>query len=161
MSHHKEHDHDHHHDHHKHKHDSDKHHEHDHHSHDHDHHSHDHDHHNHDHAGDHHDHDHPSDDHHAHEHHHDHHDNNEHKQSNTNSSGREMSLSQKFSLLLKNWIDHNNSHKDSYISWAEKAEADKSGENNLLEAAKFLRQTAELSEQITKNLESALNSIRH
>lgn len=158
MSHHKEHDHDHH-DHHKHKHDSDKHHDHDHHSHDHDHHSHNHD-------GDHHDY--QNDEHHAHEHHHDHHSHDhahhhhdEHKQSNTNCSGREMSLSQKFSLLLKNWIDHNNSHKDSYISWAEKAEADKSGENNLLEAAKFLRQTAELSEQITKNLESALNSIRH
>ena len=75
-------------------------------------------------------------------------------------SEEELSLAQKFSMLLKHWIDHNNSHKESYISWANKADSDKSGKNNLSEAAKLLRQTAELSEKITEHLENALKSIK-
>ncbi|MBF0411411.1 MAG: hypothetical protein HQK70_01720 [Desulfamplus sp.] len=93
--------------------------------------------------------------------HSDHHHHDEHKQSHDHHSESAMSLGQKFSLLLKNWIDHNNSHKESYISWAEKAESDKSEGQNLSEAAILLRKTAELSERITENLESALKSIRH
>ncbi len=112
-----------------------------------------------------HDHSHHHHDVHHHHHHKDHNHNHHHsheeeKSSNTHSSIGEISLEQKFSLLLKNWIDHNNSHKESYISWAKKAESDNSNENNLLEAAKFLRQAIELSQRITENLESALKSIR-
>ncbi|MBF0377378.1 MAG: hypothetical protein HQK72_07825 [Desulfamplus sp.] len=75
-------------------------------------------------------------------------------------SEEELSLAQKFSMLLKHWIDHNNSHKESYISWANKVDSDKSESTNLSEAAKLLRQTAELSDKITEHLENALKSIK-
>ncbi|MBF0572382.1 MAG: hypothetical protein HQK69_01280 [Desulfamplus sp.] len=84
-------------------------------------------------------------DNHAHSHHH---------------SEETLSLAQKFSMLLKHWIDHNNSHKESYLSWADKADFENSGKNNLSEAANILRKTAELSEQITEQLQNALKSIK-
>ncbi|MBF0259622.1 MAG: hypothetical protein HQK62_12430 [Desulfamplus sp.] len=65
-----------------------------------------------------------------------------------------MSLSEKLALLLKHWIDHNNSHKETYLSWADKATDD-----NIKEIADFLRQTADLSVRITDNLEKALKSL--
>lgn len=54
-------------------------------------------------------------------------------------------------VLLKHWVDHNNSHKESYASWAQKLEND-----NLNEAAAFLIKAADASRQITDNLEAAL-----
>lgn len=96
---------------------------------------------------------------HEHSDNHHHHDND--NRPHDHYSEGEMPLSAKFSLLLNNWIAHNNSHKESYLSWADKAESDKSCAHNLSEAAKFLRQTAELSEKITENLENALKSIHH
>ncbi|MBF0468420.1 MAG: hypothetical protein HQK61_05990 [Desulfamplus sp.] len=66
-----------------------------------------------------------------------------------------MSIDEKLALLLKHWIEHNNSHKETYLSWAEKAV-----DGKLEETAKFLRQTAELSVRITENLENALESIK-
>lgn len=97
---------------------------------------------------------------HSHSDHNHSHSHKKHDHSHEHHSEGEMSLSEKFSILLKNWIEHNNSHKESYLSWAEKAESDKSGIGNLSEAARLLRQTAELSEKITENLENALKSIK-
>jgi len=65
-----------------------------------------------------------------------------------------MNLSEKLALLLKHWIDHNNSHKETYLSWADKAV-----DGKLAQTAESLRQTAALSVKITENLENALRSL--
>lgn len=57
-------------------------------------------------------------------------------------------------MLLTHWINHNNSHKDNYISWAKKA-----SDGDLGEAASFLNSAAELSVRITEDLEKALKSL--
>jgi len=84
--------------------------------------------------------------------HHDHGDQRAHCQ--VQHSEVEMALSEKLALLLKHWIDHNNSHKDNYLSWADKADADK-----LAKTAEFLRETSALSVKITENLEKALKAL--
>ncbi len=124
------------------------HHDHDHcHDHTHDHgHTHSHDH-NHDHGHTH-SHDHNHD--HGHTHSHDH--NHDHDHSNT--AGQEMSLEEKLSTLLNHWINHNNSHLETYRSWAQKAE-----DGSLTEVATLLKETAETSQKVTTTLEAALKSI--
>ncbi|MBF0203165.1 MAG: hypothetical protein HQK67_02385 [Desulfamplus sp.] len=67
----------------------------------------------------------------------------------------EMPINEKIALLLKHWIEHNNSHKDNYLSWADKADEGKFGET-----AEFLRQASELSIKITESLEKALTSLQ-
>ena len=35
---------------------------------------------------------------------------------------QEMSLEDKLAVLLSHWVDHNDSHKNNFLSWAKKAE---------------------------------------
>lgn len=96
--------------------------------------------------------------HHNHSHHHHHHEHEEKSHSHHLPSDS-LSLNDKFVMLLKSWIEHNNSHKESYTSWANKAKESKDGD--LAEVAKFLEETAKLSEAITENLQKALKSIKN
>ena len=94
---------------------------------------------------------------HEHHHHHDHdhdHTHHHHEHDHSHDETHEMSLEEKLSTLLNHWIAHNNSHLDTYRSWAEKAE-----NAALADVAARLKETAEISEKITKTLEAALKSI--
>ena len=113
------------------------------HRHDHDHHGHSHDHnhvHNHDHSHLHSDHPH-GDDHHGHDQH--------------ETVGKEIGFKEKLLILFQHWIEHNDSHKDNYISWAKKAE-----DENLSETAALLMDAASASDIITEKLEKALKTLR-
>lgn len=65
-----------------------------------------------------------------------------------------MSMEEKITTLLKHWIDHNNSHMETYQSWAQKAE-----DASLAQVAGLLKETAEASGEITEKLNAALKAI--
>lgn len=94
----------------------------------------------------------------SHHHDHDHGHSHDHDHSNTHSHehdhAHEMSLEEKLQTLLKHWIDHNNSHMETYRSWAQKAE-----EGTLEKVGALLKQTADTSADITKTLEAALKQL--
>ncbi len=82
---------------------------------------------------------------HSHEHSHDHHHHHETK---------ELSFDDKLKSLFKHWIDHNSNHKESFLSWAKKAE--KEGFEKI---APYLEQAGELSDKINLELEQALKEL--
>jgi len=94
---------------------------------------------------------------HEHEHEHEHSQTHEHSHSHsqTHDHGEEMTLEQKLTTLLSHWIDHNDSHKDNYLSWAGKAK-----EGGLTDIASFLDQAGSLSQDVTHKLEDALKQIK-
>jgi rubrerythrin len=80
--------------------------------------------------------------HHSHDHNHDHHET------------KELTFKEKLKSLFQHWIDHNVSHKESYLSWAKKAEKE-----NLMEIVSCLEQAGELSDKMNLELEKALKKI--
>ena len=92
---------------------------------------------------------------HAHSHeHHDHDHNHDHEHNHTHDQAKEMTLEQKLITLFSHWIGHNDSHKDNYLSWADKAK-----EAGLTEVASCLEQAGSLSQEVTKKLEAALANL--
>ena len=94
----------------------------------------------------------------THEHTHDHsndqahsHNDHDHGHKHTHDQAKEMTLEQKLNILFSHWIDHNDSHKDNFLSWAEKART-----AGLTEVASSLEQAGSLSQEVTKKLEDAL-----
>jgi len=95
---------------------------------------------------------------HPHEHSHPHEHGREHDpghgHAHTGEPGREdaqeMSLEDKLAVLLSHWVDHNDSHKDNFFSWAQKAQA-----SGLKEIAVQLEQAGVLSEKVTLALKQA------
>lgn len=85
--------------------------------------------------------------HHHHHHGHDHDHGHDHEKT--------LSFKEKLETLFNHWIDHNNSHKDSYLSWAHKA-----SHEDLADIEKTLGEAAALSEQITEKLEQALKQLK-
>jgi rubrerythrin len=77
-----------------------------------------------------------------------HHHNHDHKHE------KKLSFKEKLSSLLKHWIDHNSSHKENYLTWAEKAKMD-----NLSDIASCLEQAGELSDKINLQFEKALKDL--
>jgi hypothetical protein len=70
-------------------------------------------------------------------------------------NGHNLSVKEKLSMLFDHWIEHNNSHKDNYVSWAEKAENE-----NLPDTAVLLIQAAQASDIVTQKLEDALKTLK-
>ncbi|MBF0201290.1 MAG: hypothetical protein HQK66_08245 [Desulfamplus sp.] len=66
----------------------------------------------------------------------------------------EMGLEDKLMVLLKHWIDHNDSHMKTYLSWAEKAR-----EGKLDKAAHHLEGAARASQEIGTYLGDALKNL--
>jgi len=89
-----------------------------------------------------------------HTHDHDHGHPHTHEHEHTHEPVHEMSMEEKISTLLNHWIDHNNSHMETYRSWAQKAE-----DASLAEVAVLLKETAEVSGTITEKLNAALKTI--
>ena len=101
-----------------------------------------------------HDHDHS----HSHSHDHDHSHSHSHDQAHDHThdhphprdSKPDMSTKEKLDVLLAHWVDHNDSHKDNYYSWAKKAE-----QAGLDTIAAHLKQAGDLSEKVTQQLKQA------
>ena len=82
------------------------------------------------------------------EHHHHTHHHHDHEEN------RELTFPEKLTRLFEHWIDHNESHKATYLSWAEKA-----AEHDMPEAAADLKEAGALSGKINEKIKKALNSI--
>lgn len=65
-----------------------------------------------------------------------------------------MTMAEKLNTLFAHWIDHNDSHKDNFISWADKAKAE-----GLSEVAQALSEAGSLSDQVTLKLREALEKL--
>lgn len=106
--------------------------------------------HEHNHEGHHHEHSHDHD-HHHHEHSHDHnHEHHSHEHSHDVQSS--LSFDEKLIRLFEHWIKHNEDHAQTYRNWAKKA-----GAENRAAAASLLEESADLTLEINKKFESALN----
>ncbi|MEX1299715.1 MAG: hypothetical protein AB1Z16_11300 [Desulfotignum sp.] len=89
---------------------------------------------------------------HSHENAHDH--DHSHAHGHTHDTQPEMTTKEKIGVLLSHWVDHNDSHKDNFYSWAEKAE--QAGLNAI---AAHLKQAGDLSEDVTKQLKQAVEKL--
>ena len=67
-----------------------------------------------------------------------------------------MSMEDKLNTLFSHWIDHNDSHKDNYISWAAKAR-----DAGLGAVADALEAAGALSDQVTEKLKTAHHLLKH
>ena len=99
-------------------------------------------------------HSHPHD--HNHEHEHDHHHSHSHENSHSHSHthSHELSFEQKLEKLFSHWIDHNNSHKETFMTWAQRAK-----EANLTAVAENIEKAAQMSEELTKSLQEGLKTL--
>ena len=90
----------------------------------------------------------------THDHSHDHGHNGDHSHhhghSHDHSQAGEMSMEDKLNTRFAHWIDHNDSHKDNFISWAAKAR-----EAGLDDVADCLEQAGSLSQEVTEKLKQA------
>ena len=98
-------------------------------------------------------------DHHGHSHNHSHdhshsHGHDLHGNDQQKISEKELGFEEKLLILFQHWIEHNDSHKDNYISWAKKAEHE-----NLSDTAALLMDAAAASEVITEKLKKALKAL--
>lgn len=73
-----------------------------------------------------------------------------HDHDHDSDSKPEMSTQEKLAVLLSHWVDHNDSHKDNFYSWAKKAE-----QAGLDGIAFHLKQAGDLSEKVTEHLREA------
>lgn len=87
-------------------------------------------------------------------HDHDHHSHDGRNHDEHQDIGKELCFEDKLSILFRHWIEHNESHKETYMSWAEKAEKEK-----MAKTAFLLKEVAEESDRITKKLEEALTRL--
>lgn len=93
---------------------------------------------------------------HSHHHHHDHdHDHSHGHPHHHHDDTQELSMAQKLETLLGHWIDHNDSHKDTFITWAQRARKEE-----LEKVADCLDQVGDLSAQIAEQLKKAKNHLK-
>ncbi|WDP89046.1 MAG: zinc transporter [Desulfobacter sp.] len=91
---------------------------------------------------------------HTHSHSHDHDHSHDHAHTHSHDHSSEMSMEDKLKTLFAHWIDHNDSHKDNFVSWAKKAR-----EAGLDAAADALEEAGSLSQEVTEKLRQARASI--
>ncbi len=92
---------------------------------------------------------------HDHDHSHDHAHSHSHSHEHEHSHPLELTFEQKLEKLFGHWIDHNESHKDTFLTWAKRAE-----EAGLVEVTKNLKMAGHLSEDVTRQLKEALNNLK-
>ncbi len=88
------------------------------------------------------------------DHSHDHSHGHSHTHTHSHGDAGEMSLEQKLAKLVSHWIDHNDSHKQTFFTWAERAHKE-----GLTDVAAAIEKAGVLSEEVTgllKQAESAL-----
>ncbi len=109
----------------------------------------------------HHDHDHSHGHGHHHDHEHDHSHSHGHSHDHSHSHGHdhghahELTFEQKLEKLFGHWIDHNDSHKDTFFTWAKRAE-----DAGLKGVSEKIEKAGQLSEQVTQQLKDALTELK-
>lgn len=98
-----------------------------------------------------HDHGHSHDHDHSHSHSHDH----SHSQGHDHNQPHELTFEQKLEKLFSHWIEHNDSHKDTFYTWAGRAK-----EAGLDQIAQNIEKAGRLSEDVTRQLRDALNKLK-
>ena len=88
---------------------------------------------------------------HSHQHSHDH----GHSHGHTHSHENELTLEQKLEKLVAHWIDHNDSHKETYFTWARRAK-----EDGMESVAEKINRAGQLSDQVTSLLKEALSQLK-
>jgi len=101
----------------------------------------------------------------GHDHSHDHDQNDPHDQGHSHSQGHdhnhshdhthELTFEQKLEKLFSHWIEHNDSHKDTFYTWAGRAK-----EAGLDQIAQNIEKAGLLSEDVTQQLRDALNKLK-
>lgn len=93
-------------------------------------------------------------DHHDHGHTHDH--DHGHTHNHNHSHSHELTFEQKLEKLFGHWIDHNDSHKDTFFTWAQRAK-----EAGLKEVAADLEKAGQLSQEVTLRLKDSLEKLKN
>jgi len=92
---------------------------------------------------------------HDHDHNHGHsHDHNGHSHDHDHGHSHELTFEQKLEKLFGHWIDHNDSHKDTFFTWAKRAE-----EAGLSLVAEKIEKAGQLSTEVTRQLQDALDTL--
>ncbi len=78
-----------------------------------------------------------------------------HSHDHGHSHPHELTFEQKLEKLFTHWIDHNESHKDTFFTWAQRAE-----QEGLKEVAEHIEAAGKLAGDITSQLEEALKKIK-
>ena len=108
----------------------------------------------------HHSHDHPNGHDHSHNHSHSHGHDHDHGHSHakahdhSHSHTHELSFEQKLEKLFSPWINHNNSHKETFLTWAQRAR-----EADLTAVAEDIEKAAQASGEVTRLLQEAREKI--
>ena len=104
------------------------------------------------------------DEHHSHDHSdsqdhsHDHSDSQGHSHDHSHDHGHthELTFEQKLEKLFTHWIDHNDSHKETFFTWAQRAR-----EAKLDSVAVNIEKAGQAAEEITRLLKEALKTLKH
>ena len=91
---------------------------------------------------------------HEHSHSHDHGHSHSHDAPQTKTTEGEMSMEDKLLTLFGHWIAHNDSHKDNFNTWADRAK-----QAGLDASALALEEAGRLSQQVTDKLKEALAAL--
>jgi hypothetical protein len=89
----------------------------------------------------------------GHSHSHDH--THEHSTGHDHSHSQELTLEQKLEKLFGHWIAHNDSHKDTFVTWANRAK-----DGGIDEIALNLEKAGQLSQEVTKQLKEAQKKLK-
>ncbi len=96
---------------------------------------------------------------HNHEHGHSHSHDHKYEQSNdynhNHNNSTELTLEQKLQTLLGHWVDHNESHKDTFFTWAKRAK-----DQGIDNVALNLEKAGQLSMEVTDLLKDALKKFK-
>ncbi|MBU1342184.1 MAG: hypothetical protein KKD66_11225, partial [Proteobacteria bacterium] len=88
---------------------------------------------------------------HDHDHDHDHGHSHDHGHGHTH----ELTFEQKLEKLFGHWIDHNDSHKETFFTWAGRAK-----EAGLGDVAEKIEKAGHLSEDVTRLIKDALKTLK-
>lgn len=86
---------------------------------------------------------------------HDHNHSHDHDHSHSHDHTHELTFEQKLEKLFGHWIDHNDSHKDTFYTWAGRAK-----EAGLDKIAANIEKAGKLSEDVTLQIREALNKLK-
>ena len=92
---------------------------------------------------------------HGHSHDHDHSHSHSHDHDHGHSHSHELTFEQKLEKLFGHWIEHNDSHKDTFFTWAVRAK-----EAGLTDVADHIEKAGQLSEDVTRQLKDALGKLK-
>jgi hypothetical protein len=92
---------------------------------------------------------------HSHSHSHDHDHSHSHSHGHEHSHPHELTFEQKLEKLFGHWIDHNESHKETFLTWAGRAQ-----DAGLSKVAKNIEMAGQLSEDVTRQLKEALDNLK-